>query len=348
MPIAVFMGFQKRFSLGSTKPPVAFHFGNDDVVRLMQINGQGEPELEASFEVSASDDVGLKEATSCFRSRRAVVSVPSSEILLRHIRMDCNARDDEVVQKLCEQNDAWSHASIRQLPILTSIRRGSHLQMQQELLCIGISHGVIDRCVSIVERAGMDVRRVTVPVHATLRAFDKLYRREGDETITSMVVEMDKKQTIAMIAHGMNLVVASILQHKTQQSPKQECSSVPALIPTVSSGNEFERRGDVLPRGFAEPTHVSTICGDNTFVEELRGCIGHHSSLFPERAIDRIVFSGCGALQKEMCSSVATDLGLQGYIADPSAWISGAEELASGPIWTTVAGLCFAYSGEAI
>ncbi len=342
------MGFQNRLYLGSIKPPVAIHFGNDDVVRFMQISVDKELALDGSFEVSATDDIGLKEAISCFRSRTAVVSVPSSEVLLRHIRVDCNASDDEVEQKLCEQNKAWSHASVRQLPIFTSIRDGSNSQLQQELLCVGVSHGVIDWCVSIVERAGLDVRRVTVPVHATLRAFDKLYRRDGDEMITSMVVDMDKKQTIAMIAHGMNLVVASTLQYKSDSSSEQQWVSTPALIPAGGTGSDFERREEVLPRGLAEPNPSLATCGDSTFVEELRGCIVHHSSLFPERAIDRIVFSGKGALQTELCFSVATELGLQGFIADPSAWISGAEELVSGPIWTTVAGLCFAYVGESI
>jgi len=342
------MGIQNRMTFGSRKPPVAFHFGNDDVVRLMQINGKNDSTLAASFEVPASDDVGLKEATSYFCARKAVISVPSAEILLKHIRVDCSARDDEVVQKLCEQNEAWSEVSIRQLPIFTSIRDGSHSKLQQELLCIGVSHGTIDRCVSIVERAGLDVRRVTVPVHATLRAFDKLYRRDGDETITSMVVDMDKEHTLAMIAHGMNLVIANTFQYKFESNLAQQWSSPLALVPVSSSGSEFERRGDVLPRGFAEPNCNSTTKGNHAFVEKLRCCIRHHSSLFPERAIDRIVFSGNGALQTERCSSVATELGLQGFIADPSAWIRGAEELASGPTWTTVAGLCFAYAGESI
>ncbi|MBT4584035.1 MAG: pilus assembly protein PilM [Phycisphaerae bacterium] len=345
MPIAITMGFQYRCSLRSTKPPVAIHFGNDDVVRLMQISGEHDFALDASFEVLSTDDVGLKEATACFNSRAAVVSVPSSEILLRHIRVDYDANEDEVVQKLCGQNEAWSSASIRQLPIFTSIRGGPNAKLQQELLCVGVSHGIIDRCVSTVERAGMDVRRVTVPVHATLRAFDKLYRRDGDETITSMVVDLDKKQTIAMIAHGMNLVVASSLQFKPTPVAKQQWSSTPALIRAGDNGSNFERRENILPRGLAETCQTGANFNDTAFVEELRGCIRHHSTLFPERAIDRLVFCGSGALQTELCSSVANALGLEGYIADPSAWIRGAEELASGPTWTTVAGLCFAHAG---
>jgi hypothetical protein len=35
---------------------------------------------------------------------------------------------------------------------------------------------------------------------------------------------------------------------------------------------------------------------------------------------------------------------LEGYISDPSAWISGASDLAGGPAWTTAAGLCLRYS----
>ena len=343
------MGFRNTVTIGSTNPPIAMHFGNDEIIRLMQINGTNKLELQASFEVSATDQIGLAEAVSCFRSRQTVICVPSSETLLTHIRVDCNATDEEVVEKLRDRNEAWKHASIRQLPLYTNIREGSNTKLQQELLCVGVQQGVIDTCVSIAESVKMNVKNVTVPVHATLRAFDRLYRRDGDDAMTSMVIDMDEKQSIAMIAHGMNLVVARALQYKTTATSKKQWNSAPALVPAGGKSNEFERRSEIAPRGLAEPNHQkkqTATSEEGAFVEELRGCLRHHSSLFPDRAIERVVFSGIGALQAGVCASVATDLGIEGFIADPSAWIRGAEELASGPAWTTVAGLCLASSSK--
>ena len=345
------MGLRTRVSFGSAKPPVAVHFGNDDVVRLMQINGTSDLTLQASFEVPANDIAGLREATDCFRARQSVISVSSSNMLLTHIRVACNASDGEVVEKLCQRNEEWNEASIRQLPIYTNIRSAGKQQLQQELLCVGVNRKVLEQCVSTVEAASLRVRSVTVPIHATLRAFDRLYRRDGDASVTSMVVDIDHVQTIAMIAHGLNLVVAGVLQSTLAPTENKRWHASPALIPAGQLGSDnFERREQTSPRGLSlthlEEQHTRGLSGKGSLVEELRGCISHHSSLFPDRAIDRIVFTGSGALHADVCASVADDLALQGFIADPSAWISGAEDLASGPVWTTVAGMCLAYSEQ--
>ncbi len=342
------MGLRTRSTLGSSKPPVAVHFGNDGIVRMMQITGSKDLSLQASFEVSFNDHAGLVEAVSCFSSRQAVISVSTSDVLLSHIRVACSASDDEVIAKLCEKNKEWNHVSIRQLPIYTNIRSNGQQELQQELLCVGVNKGVLEKCVSDIEATSLEVRCVTVPIHATLRAFDRLYRREGDEATTSMVVDIDDKQTIAMIAHGVNLVVASTLQYKLASSSKPKWTTSRALIPAGEYGcDNFERRGQSTPRGLSTPHYEPSkaeVTRVESLVEELQGCIRHHSSLFPDRALDRIVFTGSGALDADVCASIATDLELQGYIADPSAWIKGAEELACGPVWTTVAGICLAYS----
>jgi len=343
------MGIRNGLFSGKAKQPIAAHFGNDGIIRLMQLQGTREQAMHASFEVADGDQVGLSEALTCFNSTNVVVSVPSSKMLLTHIRVDCNATDEEVVELLCERDQAWKDASIRQLPIFTNLRTGTKSNLQQELLCVGVQEEVLDHCLETLEGASLNVKKITVPIHATLRAFDRLYRREGDTLITSLVVDTDQKQTIAMIAHGMNLVVAAALKYKSDSSNVKIWDSKPVLVPVGEPTSEFERRNELPPRGLRQPE--KTQCGTDTHVhdlliEELQGCMRHHSLLFPERAIDRVVFSGSGALQTEDCASVATKLGIQGFVADPSAWITGAEESVSGPIWTTVAGLCLACSEQ--
>ena len=343
------MGIRNGLFSGKAKRPIAVHFGNDGVIRMMRLQGMDDQTMQASFEVSEGDQIGLSEAVTCFRSRNTVVSVPSSQVLLTHIRVDCDTTDEEVVERLCSGNDVWKNASIRQLPIFTNLRTGIKSKLQQELLCVGVPKKVLEQCVLTLEDASLRVQKITVPIHATLRAFDRLYRREGDGSITSIVVDLDQKQTIAMIAHGMNLVVASSLKYTSDASEKGKWEVSPVLVPVGGTGDEFERRGETQPRGLIQPKQKQSptlIREDDLLLDELQGCMRHHNSLFPERVIDRIVFSGSGALHTQRCASVATKLGLSGFIADPSAWISGAEGIASGPVWTTVAGLCLTCSGQ--
>ncbi|MDP7008236.1 MAG: hypothetical protein QGI78_01550 [Phycisphaerales bacterium] len=343
------MSYRSQRIFGTTDHPIAMHFGNDEVIRLMQTKGIDTLSLRAAFEVSSKDGAGLREAIQNFRSREVVICTSSSALLVSHIRTDCNATEEEVTHLLCERNSRWNNCSIRQLPLFTNIQHGSQSKAQQEILCVGVEHAVIQECTEIAEAAKLKVRRITVPVHATLRAFDRLYRREGDEAMTSMLVDFDEKQAVAMIAHGMNLVVARSMQCTLEMQPAKKWSTSPALIPACAEQNEFERRNCSTPRGMCETQdhrNNNATTSQHSFVSELQRCMRHHSSLFPDRAIDRVVFSGTGALQTETCSSVATDLELQGFISDPSAWIEGADELAGGPVWTTAAGLCLAHSRQ--
>jgi hypothetical protein len=118
---------------------------------------------------------------------------------------------------------------------------------------------------------------------------------------------------------------------------------MPTLQPiSNSSSGEFERREDSKPRGLYE------IPDNNQGVEahiagELERCLRHHDALFPDRAVDRVIFTGRGANDTDRCAAIATVLGLEGFVADPSAWIAGASELAGGPAWTTAAGMCLRY-----
>ena len=236
------------------------------------------------------------------------------------------------MERLCSANEVLKNTSIRLRPVFTNLRSGIKSKLQQELLCVGVHKKVFEQCVLALEDASLRVQKITVPIHATVRALERLYRREGDESITSIVVDLDQKQTIAMIAHGMNLVVASSLKYTSDASEKGKWEVSPVLVPVGGKGDEFERRGETQPRGLIQPKQKQSptlIREDDLLLDELQGCMRHHNSLFPERVIDRIVFSGSGALHTERCASVATKLGLSGFIADPSAWISGAEGIAS-------------------
>ena len=266
------MGIRNGLFFGKAKRPIAVHFGNDGVIRMMRLQEIDDQTMQASFEVSEGDQIGLSEAVTCFRSRDTVVSVPSSQVLLTHIRVDCDATDEEVVERLCSGNDVWKNASIRQLPIFTNLRTGIKSKLQQELLCVGVPKKVLEQCVLTLEDASLRVQKITVPIHATLRAFDRLYRREGDESITSIVVDLDQKQTIAMIAHGMNLVVASSLKYTSDASEKGKWEVSPVLVPAGGMGDEFERRGETQPRGLIQPKQKQSptlIREDDLLLDEL-------------------------------------------------------------------------------
>jgi Tfp pilus assembly PilM family ATPase len=327
--------------------PIAIHFGND-IVRMMQIRGAKERVLQSAVEVASTDSSAIKVALASFKGNRCVISIASSDVLVQHIRVALDADEAEIRHRLVKHDVRWEDAEIRNVCITTT---GGSGKPRQEILCVGIECKKTQEIISIVEGAGGEVIAVTVPLYASIRAFDQLYRRDGDEKITSLLIDMDEDTSMVMIAHGASCVFAHRLASKIiekNDEVEQQWESIPSLTP-ISPGpleNAPERRCENEPRGL-HITKTSTESIEEKLERALVRCLRHHDALFPDRTVDRVIFTGSGANATESCAAIASKLGISGYIADPSAWVSGAEDCATGPAWTTAAGICMRYAEQA-
>lgn len=338
------MGLPHWLTRNISPQPIAIHFGSD-VTRLMQIKGSKECELQSAVEVASGDCDALKIALASCKGKRCVVSIGNEDVLVQHVRVPFEADENEIRKSLVKQDVAWGDAEIRQLTVTTT---GDSNTPRQELLCVGIEREKTRDAVECVESAGCEVIAVTVPLYASIRAFDRLYRREGDEKITSLLLDMDNNSSIVMIAHGSNCVFAHRLSIEKQKNVVESATQqeTPSLTPLhLESSSEFERRAGNDPRGL-HCTESSSDAIEISLESELEQCLRHHGALFPERAVDRVIFTGRCAVDTARCSAIASHLGIAGYVADPSAWVNGADGCASGPEWTTVAGICIRYTGR--
>ncbi|MBC8310046.1 MAG: hypothetical protein H8E83_06005 [Planctomycetes bacterium] len=323
--------------------PIAVHYGSD-VVRFMQIKNKKNRIIQGAVEVAPDDSAGISEALTSFKGSRCVVCLSPKDALVQHIRTELNEEEEHIRDRLIEHDGRWGNAEIRYVCVKTT---GSGISVGQELLCVGVDRALSARVMSTLEAAGARVIAVTVPVYASIRAFDSLYRRDGDEIITSMLIDMDERMSMVMISHGANCVFAHSVKSctsKTEEMWEPEQRKEPSLLPISNSErHEDGRHLEDDPMGL-RGIHGGSAVEESKFVEELKRCLRHHDTLFPDRTIDRIIFTGYGALDTQKCASIASEFGISGYIADPSAWITGAAEIAGGPSWTTTAGLCLRYA----
>ena len=117
-----------------------------------------------------------------------------------------------------------------------------------------------------------------------------------------------------------------------------------------------ERRGRGSPATLEDPIRPRDTGahgipeGDEllaTIVDELRRAVRYDAGLFPERAIDRIVFLGAGAESDRVCRHIVQALQLPGQRADPVARheppaarsVPASWNGAALPAWTTTLGL---------
>ena len=336
------MGSLKWLTRNLSPQPIAIHFGSD-VTRMMQISCTKKHVLHHAVEVASGDFSGVGEALSSFKGKNCVASIASTDALVQHIRVPLDADEDIIRELLTTHDKRWGDAEIRTVCVTTTGISGN---TKHELLCVGIERMFAQQTIEALNSIGIEVVALTVPLYASIRAFDKLYRRNGDGKMTSMLIDMDNPTSMVMIAHGANCVFAHRLESEFAANGvcSQNKQEPPSLISIANSlPNNLERRTENDPRG---------LCGidgnnhgiESRFANELEICLRHHDVLFPDRAVERVVFSGCGANDTNFCAEIASQLDISGFIADPSAWITNDDSLASGPSWTTAAGLCMRYA----
>jgi Tfp pilus assembly PilM family ATPase len=323
--------------------PIAAVFGSE-MIRFMQVRGTSEHTIQGAVEVANDDPAGISEALALFKGKRCVACLPTADVLVQHIRVSMEDGDQEILEQLMTHDNRWGNVEIRKICVKTT---GSGGSSKKELLCVGVDRTIARTIMDTLETAGAKVAALTVPLYASIRAFDKLYRRDGDEKMTSMLIDMDEASSMVMIAHGANCVFAHRIESISSgmKADWKNTSQAHSATSTTShtESNEFERRNENELRGLCGVQETNGGI-ETSFASELERCLRHHDALFPERAVDRVIFTGIGANDAERCGAIASELGIEGFIADPSAWITGASELAGGPAWTTAAGMCLRYS----
>ena len=157
----------------------------------------------------ALDDLGgISEALSTFKGRRCVACLPPTDVLVQHIRIAIEEDSLQILQQLVKHDVRWGNAEIRTVCVKTT---GSGGSAKQEILCVGVDRATSQHIVEQLESAGAEVVAVTVPLYASIRAFDKLYRRDGDEKITSMLIDINERSSMVMISHGANCLMVQLL-----------------------------------------------------------------------------------------------------------------------------------------
>jgi len=93
-----------------------------------------------------------------------------------------------------------------------------------------------------------------------------------------------------------------------------------------------------------------------TLVEELELCRRYHEATFPDQMIERLVFVGGGALQREWCQNIARQMNIAAQVGDPLQRLTKAEGVErvgavdlrqAQPAWTVAIGLSLKCQEEA-
>ena len=279
-----------------------------------------------------------------FIGKRASCSVSASQTLVQHVQTPVDGGDSAKASIEAVANSLGCAASqlvARSLDV-TTVVRGS--QKRRESVCLAIPRAVVDRYMSALRDAKLKPVGIHAEHIATVHAFDHMNRRDGDENITHLYLDLGATTTKIMIAHGKALVLAKTLDLSARpavgpavhKAPKGIVEAVLVEMSAPDETGEFamglasaseERRDAATPPGITElVTDVRASGGHHDrvldeLIDEVRTAVRYHSALFPGREIDHLIFLGGCSSDVSICQRVAQALHLPAQLADPLASI---------------------------
>lgn len=370
------------FSLFSAQgKPIAIDFGSSSI-KIMQIEDGEQPSIVAAVGVRLPDEVRADKdlvfnflethlprmvRKGKFKGRRAACSVPGSETFVQHMQVAPveGIERDELLKVQLQAQLGWPPYGmvIRTYDVTGVSREGESLR---EVICVAMSRETVMRYVELLKRCRLEVVGVHSEVIAMVNAFEPL-REEAQGQTTTLYVDIGWSSTNVAIATGGKLDFARMIQLAGQQLDKRVAERLGCDLATARAHRISEQvlaeaahagGGGAAPAA-ASATALGVAGGDSdamdgiadvadALADELSMCVRYHQSIFRDRRIDRMVFTGGEARNIGLCQHIARALRLPAQLGDPLSGLAWRRSLRTPgltlgqpqPAWAVACGLC--------
>jgi Tfp pilus assembly PilM family ATPase len=319
---------------------------------------------------------------SCgFKGKRVVCAIPSSRSVCRHMQFTSGdaASITGQASTLFPMLLGVDHTSmlVKHYEV-GHVGRAKPGSGKTEVICMGVERRLVDELMGAIVGCKAEPVGMHSEFTAIIRAFAHITRRQEDQKLVSLYVDLGAGTTKVVLAHGMNLVfarsvefggrhlddaVAEALKSDRDGARQKRLALIPSgpgastpVVPRNEATDQERRRGapasgltpdireapvlDALPGNVDEPLEILT--------DEIATSLRYYEALFPDRKIDRVLFVGGEARHLGLCQHLARTLKLPAQIADPMASVSRTgREPATGvdfkvpqPGWAVALGLC--------
>ena len=286
-----------------------------------------------------------------FKARQAVTCLPAMHMAVQHLRM-AKMGHDELVKALPFEAAGKLPFDAGRAVIRHTIA-GEVYQNQealQEVIVMAAPREAVDRHLNILSKAKLEVVGIHVEPTALIECFAHLFRRKGDETVSTLFIDMGAGSTHVVIAHGKSMVFAKHIpvggetfNKRVSEALKQDVRAARELRVRVSHQESPANRlpAGVVPIGVEGNGHPLGHNGTNgavvvdeatvakvkaaieealeTLVLDLQLCVRYYESIFPGKSVERAIFVGGESRHVALCQAVAKRLCLPATLGDPLA-----------------------------
>lgn len=290
-----------------------------------------------------------------FRGKQVVTCLPAGHVAVQHLRM-AKMTGEELTKALPFEAAGKlpfdPNRAVLRHTVAAEVYQNQ--EAKQEVILMGAPRDAVDRHLNVLSKAKLEVVGIHVEPTALLECFAHLFRRKGDEEANTLFIDMGAGSTHVVIAAGKNLgfakhlpVGGDLLTRRVAEALKtdtvrarqvrihvgQQQSRVvrlPAGLVAVGSGaaahNGHAGNGQAGAPA-ADAVDAATVAcvtaaladAVEALVADLKLCIHYFESIFPGRAVDRVIFVGGESRNLALCQQIAERLQLPALLGDPLA-----------------------------
>ncbi len=225
-------GLSRKLTQGRVKllnqlgTPVAIDFGVG-TLKLLQISADDPPALVSAASLPTPDDLLARPADrlafqvealprlvrSCeFKGRRAVCAIPAGNTYCKHLQLQVTegASLASMVRAAVGTQLGCDPGALvfRHVEVEPAARAGS----KTDVICMAVARDLVTRLMQAIKSARLEPVGLHCEFTATVRAFDSIHRRAGDEKLTTLYLDVGAGSTKVMIAHGRQLVFGRTIE----------------------------------------------------------------------------------------------------------------------------------------
>ncbi|MFG0258052.1 MAG: pilus assembly protein PilM [Phycisphaerales bacterium JB043] len=207
-------------------PPIAIEFGTSSLKAIQMDFSKSQPQLLAAGMVETPeklllDDLGrltfqaenlgdlLKRCG--FKGKRAVCSLPAKQTIVQHFQVasgDVDIQSQVNHQMQMQMGIDPKQAVIRAVDV-GDVQRGG--QSKREVICFAVARDVVFKQIEAIRQCKLEPVGIHSSQIAIVRAFDRITRRQGDEMMTSLYLDIGAGTTKIVIAHGQSMAFAKTI-----------------------------------------------------------------------------------------------------------------------------------------
>lgn len=312
-----------------------------------------------------------------FSGHRAALSIPAYQTLVTHLQIpsaDPEELETQIGVHLRQRLNVNPDRMVMRHVLVPGVHSG-----KQEIICMAASKESVMQYVEIAQQAKLDVVSMQAEPLSIVKAFEHLFRANDARDRTVCFVDIGGITSKVVITHGGRIVFAKAIHVAGDQLTRHladanemefmaarasrwatntaaaEPVAVTASNATAVSEDDAPRLTASQARNAGAPPNASEskldvaeesmIC----LVEELQMCVRYHTSLFPERQIEKLIFLGGESTHTDICQRIARTLRIGAQLADPLARLTklsagkashGVDVTQPQPGWAVALGLC--------